>query len=456
MAQTSVITVHDLLQEERIDAEYFHPLFLHLVEKLKSTNKLINLSSIASITASAFYPAATQLYESGDTPFARCVDVVNFPIISKTQLEDFVKIPSEFYRKHKNVKVLRKGDVIISKVGTPCFASLIYDIEKIALSRTVLGLKNIKVNPYYLVAFLRSKYGFYQLWREREQTIQFQLTLDRVGKVLVYDATSEEQERVAKKIKLYFDKHIDSVNLYSQAEQLLLQELGLEDFTPEWVAGYETDHDSILDIARMDAEYFQPRYTTVINAIKQGSFTTVEDVSKFVDHAGQSPYTEHGDIAVLAQKHMNNNLQIDYDSFDNYTENDLIKPREKKYILKKNDVLISSAGNPGLTTVWQGMQKVIPGSFVTIVRTDSINPLYLGLCLNSRIGKLQFERNFTGSVQQYVYPSKIRHILIPRLNKDLEERLSMMIQESFDKSIESRQLLEQAKREVEEMIESKA
>ena len=110
------------------------------------------------------------------------------------------KIPTSFANDCKNIKRLTKGEIVITKVGTPCYASIIHDIDDVALSRTVLGLKSIKsIDPYYLVSFLRSKYGFLQLLRERELTIQFQLTLDRVNGILIFKPKNKELENLISK-----------------------------------------------------------------------------------------------------------------------------------------------------------------------------------------------------------------------------------------------------------------
>lgn len=155
----------------RIDAEYFQPTYLHIEEKLVE-NQAIPLKNFCSITGSAFYPAAIHLYAADGLPFIRCVDCVSYPIITSRQSTLFEKIPREFADEHKNIKRLSKGEIVITKVGTPCYASIIHDIEEMALSRNVLGLKSITtINPYSLVTFLRSKYGFLQLFRERELTI---------------------------------------------------------------------------------------------------------------------------------------------------------------------------------------------------------------------------------------------------------------------------------------------
>ncbi|MEK9186524.1 MAG: hypothetical protein AAB885_02985, partial [Patescibacteria group bacterium] len=111
-------------------------------------------------------------------------------------------------------------------------------------------------------------------------------------------------------------------------------------------------------------------------------------------------------------------------------------------------------GEPGLTCVWTEESKVIPGSFVTIVRFDTeIEPLYVGVFLNTIAGRLQFERDYTGSVQQYVYPSKIKEILIPILPKFTQQKIADLVSQSHEARKKTKELLEQAKQKVEELVE---
>ena len=51
-----------------------------------------------------------------------------------------------------------------------------------------------------------------------------------------------------------------SKSLYSQAEDLLLKELGLEDFKPKEDLSYIVNLSDVKSAHRTDAEYFQPKY----------------------------------------------------------------------------------------------------------------------------------------------------------------------------------------------------
>jgi type I restriction enzyme S subunit len=197
MAKTMIAMTSSLFEHGRADPEYYLPNHT-IVEKTLDKLPTMALRQLGHFNCSAFYPAATHLYSSDGRPFLRCVDIVNHPIISKDQ--PFARIPASFADAHSTVRHLKPGDIVISKVGSPCYSSLLSDdMEVSAMTRTVLGMSNVKtelVNPKYLIAFLRSNYGFEQLMRERELTIQYQLTLERTRKIRVFLPDRKVQNKI--------------------------------------------------------------------------------------------------------------------------------------------------------------------------------------------------------------------------------------------------------------------
>jgi hypothetical protein len=146
----SVVNSSKIDLGDRIDAEYFEPSYLENENRLKKATAK-PLSNYCSLVSSAFYPAATGYYVSGEMPFIRCVDCIEFPTITHLQDDTFERLPHSFVKENRTIKVLKDGDIVITKVGTPCYASIIYGLDKVALSRTVLGVCKIKdIDPFYL------------------------------------------------------------------------------------------------------------------------------------------------------------------------------------------------------------------------------------------------------------------------------------------------------------------
>ncbi|MGB3692903.1 MAG: N-6 DNA methylase, partial [Spirulinaceae cyanobacterium] len=114
---------------DRFDAEYFWKDSLRIQATLKQ-RETEPLRNLGDFVASAFYPAATQLYKFGNTPFIRCVDCINYPLITQDQDNLFERIPFSFVEESKGINILEKGDLVITKVGSPCYTSLLegYDV----------------------------------------------------------------------------------------------------------------------------------------------------------------------------------------------------------------------------------------------------------------------------------------------------------------------------------------
>lgn len=72
--------------------------------------------------------------------------------------------------------------------------------------------------------------------------------------------SKEFQEKIEKTILLSYDKWKNSEKLYSQAENLLISELGLENFSPSnEKVSIKTLKESFLRTGRLDSEYYQPK-----------------------------------------------------------------------------------------------------------------------------------------------------------------------------------------------------
>ena len=453
--QYSIVNYSDIALGDRIDAEYFQPIYLRIEEKLVKNNA-IPLRDFCSVTGSAFYPAATHLYEVGDLPFIRCVDCISYPIITSRQNTLFEKIPSDFADAHKNVKRLSKGEIVITKVGTPCYASIVHDLEEVALSRTVLGLKSItNINPYYLVAFLRSKYGFLQLLRERELTIQFQLTFDRVGNVLIFKpADNKLENRVANCFALHEVVNKQSEQLYSQAETLLLSELGLTDWQPKHRLTYVKNYSDIKQAERIDADYFQPKYAEIVHAVKNYSggwdaLGNLVTIKKCVE-VGSQEYLNEGIPFVRVS-----NLSPFEITEEKYISQALYA-EIRQHQPKQGEILLSKDATPGIAHYLRERPlKMIPSGGILRLRskTDRINNEYLTLVLNSILTKEQVNRDVGGSLILHWRPDQVKATVIPILPEEKQIQIQQKVIESLNLRQQSKHLLECAKRAVEIAIE---
>lgn len=100
-------------------------------------------------------------------------------------------------------------------------------------------------------------------------------------------------------------------------------------------------------------------------------------------------------------------------------------------------------------------QEALPDNHVTILRTDSLDPVYLSIYLNSTIGKLFVEKHFKGSSGQIeLYPNEIAQFQIWEAPDSIQQKIRSKVETSHQKREQSKQLLEIAKTGVELAIET--
>lgn len=453
----SIVNFNKIELGNRIDSEYFDSYYLELENILRKKHSK-KLSTYSKITASAFYPAATSLYSIGKIPFIRCVDCIDYPVISSKQKNSFEKIPKEFLEQNSNIRRIKESEVVITKVGTPCYASVISDIDFVALSRTVLGLHSIRnINPYYLVAFLRSKYGFDQLYRERELTIQYQLTLERTASILIYKPKNNLlEDLIAKCVKKSQRLRQTANHKYNKAERLLLKELNFHNWSPKRKLSFTSNFSNTQKKQRIDAEYYQPMYKNVVNAIKlkkYKSLGSLVSISKGVE-PGNKAYQEKGipflRVSNLSKLGMNTNDQ-------RYISASLYK-QLKKYQPLKGEILLSKDATPGIALyLSKNVGKTIPSGGIlrlTVNNSKTITPEYLTIVINSTLVQKQIERDAGGSIINHWLADQVKDTLIPILPIDEQKHISRLISESFKARRKSKKFLEIAKKSIETAIET--
>ena len=446
---------------DRFDAEYFwkENLIIQAILKKKNT---IAFYKLGHFVASAFYPAATQYYEIGDTPFIRCVDCIKYPLITNDQDDIFEKLPYSFVKESKGINLLSQRDMVITKVGTPCYASLLEEHKLVALSRTVLGVQKIKdVDPYYLLIFLRCKYGFNQLYRARELTIQYQLTLARVKNVRVYQANQDFQKLIRTIVYKYLKLIQVSKKLYQQAEDLLLTELSLKDWQPtEESIAVKSFSESFLSSGRLDAEYYQPKYDQLYQSLKTATLRNGWQLKKLSELSSLFKYGVSDSLEYIEEgvpflriadlnKHRFSQENLKFISNES--------AKKYKETVRQGDVIISRSGTLGIAVVIpEFLTNAVYGSYFILTRPkkELVLPTYLALYLNSLAGKMQTEQSNTGGIQTNLTIPVLESLVIACPSLESQQKFVNKVHDSYNAEEKSKQLLEVAKIGVEKAIET--
>lgn len=417
MARISIVKLSEIEGVKRFDAYRYRTSFLKLEKDLKKIAIISKLGHlVAEPVRTGYTPRARDIYQDDIRIHFLRTDNLREGVID-FENSDFLparSLSESDYLKFKNVTVTISGahyDIIgETAIFLDYYPQSVTD-QNIAVIETDENL----LNPFYLTIFLNSKYGKEQLWMLCRQTEQFNLSCREVEELLIPLFDADFQQEIETLAKNSFDLIEKAKSLYSQAEKLLLEKLGLKDFQAKYELSYTANLSKAFGVHRIDAEYFQTTYDSLMGYLKKHS--KIAKIKEFI---------------LDFQK-----LKFSYE------------PKVGDFLLTK-DVI------PGIAyVIKEPVEGITAGSVMILkINENKINKEYLALCINSIIGNMQIEREGGGSVITHWRPEQIKNLQVPILYEKVQQEISSLIEQSHETKQRARKLWEEAKRKVEKAIEN--
>ena len=228
MAVWSVVRKSELQRAIRIDAEYYQPQYL-LLDKEFSSGKLnlVEIRNLSIFVKKGIFDISPDKYISEGIPLIRVQNIRS----GFLDYNNMVFISEEEHLKYKKTEIA-EGDLVLSKVGTIGEVAIVTQKDgKCNFSQNTIGIKvnKKKIKSEYLLLYLLSKLGQLQLQRSQMFQVQSKLELEDIRDLKVVLLDELKQEELEKKLIEIITLRHQSKSLYSQAEQILLEELGLKD-----------------------------------------------------------------------------------------------------------------------------------------------------------------------------------------------------------------------------------
>jgi hypothetical protein len=452
MAVVSTVRLSELEGAQRVDAEYYQPQYLRLVGELRKLGA-VPLERFCHFVKKGIFDLSPRYYVDSGIPLIRTTEI-------KSEIADMssvVFLSEDTHGRHKETE-LESADIVFTKIGANIGDSAILPRRhrRYNFSQNVAGAKIRKavIAPYYLAAYLNSKFGRLQLRRAEMPSGQGKLELTDIKRILIVVADSGLQ-RCVEEFYLHAEDEIQkSSQLYSQAENLLLEELGLKDFKPKYELSYSANLSKAFGAHRVDAEYFQPAYDQVtekVTSYKNGYTTllsTAEPVRADFD-PGRYPdnsfrYVELADI--------DTSIGIIHVASDIKGEE---APSRARRILERGDVIVSRV--EGSLEKVALVDEEYDGSLASTgffqFRVKETHPEVFLVLAKSSVLEAQLKRECTGTILTAVPNESLKRVVVPILPPDVQQEITSFVCQSHEARKKAKELLEEAKRKVEEMIE---
>ena len=440
----------------RLDAEHYQEKYLLNQNKLLKFGAVPLHSMISRPVMTGHTPSMKiDAYYGDDVAFVKTVNLREFRITG-----EFSHRLSQKGNEVIKRSVLQKGDLIMTIIGATYKivgrSALVRSEDLPANINQNIALIRLKkaYSPEFLSAYLNSDIGKLATWYLSRQTEQVNLNCREVEKILVPKVSKEFSLTIENTYKKAVLSEHGSRSAFLKAENLLLTEIGLNDWQPKHQLSFVKNYSDTEAAERIDAEYYQPKYEEIIKAIQSysGGWDTLGNlvtVKKCVE-VGSGEYLDEGIPFVRVS-----NLSPFEITEEKYVSEKLYQ-EIKQHQPKKGEILFSKDATPGIAYYLnEAPQKMIPSSAVLRLNNESdiVNNEYLTLVLNSILTKEQVNRDVGGSVILHWRPDQVKGTVIPILPESKQIEIQQKVTESFNLRKQSKQLLECAKLAVEIAIE---
>ena len=438
------------IDEDRIDGEFYNYKYLENEIKLKKSGikiKVLNdvIERMNSPIGWQGIPSSSYLPHGLGVPLIRVQNVSDL-ILDE---ESLIGVEESIYDEQPAIQA-QANDIIITRVGTIGRVCRIPEkINRIAMGQnlTRIKLNETLVESGFMLAYMSSKFCQIQMERYAYGGVQASLTNKNIKQLLVPIPSPEIQKYIGDKVRKAEELREEAKRLKKEAEEILNKELNLKDveFYIKQTNNKKYSWTESIEIEdRIDSEFYKPKYRYL---------------SKLNNMSELSYYYK------ISKKRINKNIDrkikyIDLSSVNNIIEpsdfNTKELPSRAQFLVKEGNLIISTLkGSNKISIIPEHLNdSVCSTGFIVIASKSHLTTEYLYLVFSNKVFNMQIERYSTGSIMSGVNHDNFNKMLIPVIsNKQIIDTITNKIRKHFRLLYYSKQLIQEAKQDVEDLIE---
>jgi restriction endonuclease S subunit len=453
----SVVFVNQELIDRRFDAHYFSANFIDEYAALYNTGlQVLTLDVICKRVNSGPFGSAllSSQYVSEGVPLIRPLNCKNF-IVENNEFvyitqEDSIRLKTSSFPA-KSLLFTQRGN------GVGDVAILPNHINRCTISANLIGAEvKGSHDPYYIVTFLKSKYGQNQLLQNSSNSVKPKIDIDSIKNIQVVIPRKEIQNYIGNKVRKAEELRKEAKRLKEEAEFIIADQLKFEFFFQRLnditSKGDLIRQNNIID--RLDSKYYLRKYLTIDEHMKQFKLMPLHKFIKSINNGIEIRNFVNDGRPYLRITDLDDYL-IDLDKVQYIPKNIEIPERGKVRI---GDLIVSRSGTIGISKVISKFDKevVISSHIMKLkINDNQISPHYLATFFNSKIGKMLIDRISYGGVQKEIGQDELKKLSIPIVDVEIQQKISDKILNFEEKIYLSKKLIKEAKQDVEDLIEGK-
>ena len=410
--QYSIVNYQDVLDSShsmRLDAEFFHPDYLEIQQQLEASSS----HRLKDFQVKIRHPKEIKRnYVDDGVLFLRAQNVRPLSI---DLTSNPVYISAEDAERLQENTIHHK-DILITRSGANAGQCAIYleNNDAISSSHTFI-VKSGKLNPFFLAIFLNTKHGKALIERGKYGSVQPEVApyfLSQIPMPVWNDLPS-----VIEKTYLQSKDLAElSKARYVEAQTLLLAELGLANWQPKQQLTFVKNFSDTESAGRIDADYFQPKYDEIVDAIKNysGGWGTLEKLARLKD----SNFTPDAEIEYqyIELANIGSNGEIT----DCMVEQGEDLPTRARRKVAAGDVIVSSieGSSESIALITEEYDNALCSTGFHVVHSDVLNSKVLLVLLKSIVGQLQLKKGCSGTILTAINKSEFSKIAVPKIEAE--------------------------------------
>ena len=437
----------------RIDSEHYQERFRINQEKLTEFGSVPLVDMVSQPVLTGHTPSTkVDSYYEGEISFIKTDNLRAFEITGQFA-DDLSESGNEVIRR----SALKEGDLVVTIIGATHDivgrAALIAKGDLPANINQNIALIRLKksFSPEFLSVYLNSEVGKLALWYLARQTEQVNLNCREVEQVLVPRVSNDFVRYIEVAYKSATVLRDGARTEFAKAQNALLDELDLSDWCPVRQSESERNFSDVWSAGRMDAEYYQPKYDDIVDAIKGytggwdtlGNLVSLKDSNFKPDADTEYKYIELANIS--------GNSEIS----DCMVAQGSDLPSRARRKVSSGDVIVSSIEGSldSIAMIGDEYDGALSSTGFHVVHSQTLNSETLLVLLKSMVGQLQLKKGCSGTILTAISKDELRKVVLPLVSDETQAEIRRKVAESAALGRQSRELLERAKRAVEIAIE---
>lgn len=371
-----------------------------------------------------------------------------------------ISVIDKFEAPSRARKKVDKGDILISTVRPNRNAVAIIsenDEGLVASTGFAVLLSKDNIDRYYSFAALKNQFTIKQLIRKASGGMYPAIAEEEVMSLKIPIPSPEIQKYIGDKVRRAEELREEAKRLKKETEDLIINKLGTINL--EENRNYSSAFISSGKIVeRIDSEYYHSKYLKIEDELNRKGYKVKKlgEVCTRIFNGRTYSTTDK------ERKYCNVGVGELGDWFVNKSKEKFINEKvDKKYCLKANSIIWGNAAHLAKyigekVNIVLEEETVIPTTEVTAIEPneEAIDPYYLFIFMRTQWGYYQIQRTVKG-MTAHSYPQDISNILVPIIdltNEELEV-LKNNVVTSYKNELNAKQLIQQAKQDVEDLIE---